>query len=352
MRVIQVLAGASRGGAETAFEEISLALSAAGIEQKIITRSKNKERIKRFQDAGISIETLPFGGFFDFYTRWKIKKIIADYKPQIVQTWMSRATEKTPSSKKPQKYLKVARLGGYYGLKYYKGTDYYIANTPDIKDYLVREGIDKEEIRVINNFSADNPTSAPLTRSEFNTPDDATVILSLARYHHVKALDVLIKAAAEIENIHVWLAGEGPLEQELRQLAAELGIAERIHFLGWRDDRSALLQAADICVFPSRHEPFGTVFVQAWAHKIPLICSKSQGPSQYVRDGEDGLMFDIDNVSQLVQSIKTIIADKNLADRLVDEGYKHYQTEFTREKIIENYISFYQEIIERHNLNK
>ncbi len=352
MRVIQVLAGAVHGGAEAAFEDICLALSASGVHQKIIIRNNNPHRIQKFRDAGIEVETLPFGGLFDIYTSWKIKKIIAEFQPQIVQTWMSRATQKTPVSSHPKTYLKVARLGGYYGLKYYKGTDYYIANTTDIRDYLVREGVDGSHAVTINNFAPEERVVNPIKKSDLNTPDDAPVLLSLARYHPAKALDVLISAMESIKGVHVWLAGTGAQEKELKELAERLGVANRIHFLGWRTDRAALMAAADICVFPSRFEPFGNVVVQAWAQKIPLICSKSQGPLQYVRDGEDALMFDIDNVSQLADLIKRLISDKNLASQLVAAGYQRYTNEFTRDKIVLDYIGFYQKIIEQAGLNK
>ena len=348
MRVIQVMAGAVNGGAEAAFEDISLALSEAGITQKIIIRGNNQTRVQKFKDKNIDIEILPFGGMFDFYTPWKIKKIIADFKPQIVQTWMSRATSKTPSSCKPKTYLKVARLGGYYGLKYFRGTDYYIANTGDIRDYLIREGIDKSRALTIHNFAPDEIVITPVTKKDLNTPDDAIVLLSLARYHPAKALDVLIKSVVDLDNVNVWLAGEGKQEQELKDLAKNLGVENRIYFLGWRGDRAALLQAADICVFPSRFEPFGNVVVQAWAQKIPLICSKSQGPMQYVRDGEDALMFDIDDVGQLKEKIRQMINDKNLSHRLVDAGYNRYKNEFSKDKIVADYIAFYQKIIEEN----
>jgi glycosyltransferase involved in cell wall biosynthesis len=350
MRVIQVMAGAANGGAETAFEDISLALSEAGITQKIIVRGNNKTRLQKFRDAGIDVEILPFGGVFDVYTPWKIKRIIADFKPQIVQTWMSRATSKTPSSHNPKTYLKVARLGGYYGLKYFRGTDYFIANIGDIRDYLIREGIDKDRATTIHNFAPEERVQHPITKKDLNTPDDAIVLLSLARYHSAKALDVLIKSVVDLGNVHVWLAGEGPLETELKNLAKDLGVENRIHFLGWRADRAALLQAADICVFPSRFEPFGNVVVQAWAQKIPLICSKSQGPLQYVRDGLDALMFDIDDVGQLTQKIKQMIDDKDLSNRLVEAGYHRFKNEFSKEKIVTDYTAFYQKII-KENLN-
>ncbi len=351
MRVIQVMAGAAHGGAEAAFEDISLALSAGGLQQKIILRNNNPERVKKFKDAGIDVVTLPFGGRLDFYTPWKLKKIIAEFQPQIVQTWMSRATHKTPPSKNPKTYLKVARLGGYYGLKYYKGTDYYVSNTSDIRDYLLREGVDADHARVINNFALEETVKRPLTKAELKTPEDATVLLSLARYHPAKALDVLLRSVVNIEGVHVWLAGEGPQEKELKRLAADFGISERVHFLGWRSDRAALLKAADICVFPSRFEPFGNVVVQAWAQKIPLVCSKSQGPLQYVRDDEDALMFDIDNVEQLTSKIKQMIGDKDLSNRLVAAGYARYQNEFTREKIVGDYIRFYEDIARRSGIS-
>lgn len=347
MKVLQVLAGAAYGGAEAAFEDIVLALAAAGLEQKVVTRNNNPERIRKLRDAGLEVITLPFGGALDIYTTWRLKRIIADYQPQIVQTWMSRATQKTPSAEGADRYLKVARLGGYYNLKYFKGTDYYVGNTPDIRSYLIKEGIPEDRTTVLNNFADVDVVETPISRADLKTPEDATVILALARYHEVKGLDILIRAAAPVEGTHLWLAGQGPLEDELKALAQELGLADRVHFLGWRTDRAALLQAADICVIPSRHEPFGSVFVQAWAQKTPIICSRTEGPSQYVHEGEDGLFFDIENVSQLETCIRKLMGDQELAKKLAESGYIRFQNEFSKEKITADYLGFYRDILRK-----
>jgi glycosyltransferase involved in cell wall biosynthesis len=350
MRVIQVMAGGVHGGAESAFEDITLALSEAGIEQAVIVRNNNQERIQKFKDAHIPVYTLPFSGILDVYTPWQIKKIIADFKPQIVQTWMSRATHKTPSPKSPKTYLKVARLGGYYGLKYYKGTDYFIANTPDIEKYLVKEGVSRGQVKTLYNFAPEEKPQRIINKSDVNTPQDAPVILSLARYHHAKALDVLIQGLVFLPDVHLWLAGDGPLKDDLMKLAASLEVSDRVHFLGWRTDRAELFAACDMCVFPSRFEPFGNVVVQAWAQRKPLVCSKSQGPLQYVRDGQDALMFDIDDVQAMVTHIKTILNNQGLANSLVSAGYDRYQHEFTKERVVKNYIDYYQEIVAREGL--
>jgi glycosyltransferase involved in cell wall biosynthesis len=344
MRIMQVMAGAERGGAETAFVDMCLALRAAGLDQMVVTRS-NDLRVPQLEKAGIAVKCLPFGGTLDFYTPWKMKSLIAAYRPQIVQTWMSRASWKTPSD--PARYLKISRLGGYYALKYFRTTDYFTTITPGIREYLIGQGISSERIRHINNFAETEAVSKPLRKSDLNTPEDATALLVLARLHPSKAIDTLIRAVADLPAVHVWIAGEGGLRGELEALARDLGIAERIHFLGWRSDRAALLQACDICVFPSRYEPFGTVFVQAWANRVPVICSRADGPRQFVRDGEDGLLFDIDDVNGLTAALEKLISDKELQSRLAEAGYARYQNEFTKERTVQAYLDFYAESLER-----
>lgn len=347
-RILQMMAGAAHGGAETAFVDMCIAMKDVGIEQEIVTRGNSPDRVKRLKNAGLTVHCLPFGGKVDFYTPWQIKKIIKNFKPQIVQSWMSRAASKMVKSDKT--FLNVSRLGNEYKLKYFAHTDCFVAITPSIREYLIHEGVAPDKIRHINNFAETEIVEHKINRAELNTPEDAVVLLSLARLHEAKALDVLIRAVVDLPQVHAWLAGEGPLRGELEQLAKNLGIAERIHFLGWRNDRAALLEASDICVFPSRFEPFGTVFVQAWANRTPLISSTADGPRQFVRDGEDGLIFPIDDVAALKKAIEKLIADSSLRERLVDNGYVRYQNEFTKEKTVQAYLDFYDEIMRREDI--
>src|SRR5262249_59953116 len=96
-------------------------------------------------------------------------------------------------------------------------------------------------------------------------PAEALDPLRLPRLHEKKGLDVLLDALVELPQCMAWIAGDGPLEADLKARAARLGVKDRVRFLGWRMDRGALLAAADICVLPSRWEPFGTVMLEAWA---------------------------------------------------------------------------------------
>ena len=76
-----------------------------------------------------------------------------------------------------------------------------------------------------------------------------------------------------------------------------------MRFLGWRTDRGALLRAADICVLPSRWEPFGTVMLEAWAAGTPLVAAASQGPAALIEDGGNGLLVPVDDVAALAAAV-------------------------------------------------
>jgi glycosyltransferase involved in cell wall biosynthesis len=347
MKILQVMAGGKSGGAETAFVDMCLALQEAGQDIHVVTRS-NDNRLPRLREAGISFTTLPFRGMADLYTRFRLKKIIKDYEPDIVQTWMSRAAVKTPnwqSLKSAKRYHTVARLGGYYDLKYYKAMDYFIAVTPDLKKHIEDSGIDSQRVRQINNFAETENDIKPVLRKELDTPNSATVVVSLGRLHNNKALDILIPSIQELPNVYLWLAGDGPEKEKLEKQAKALGLESRVKFLGWRNDRAALLQAADICAFISRKEPFGTVFVQAWANKVPVIVSDAEGPSQYCIDGENCLMVPKEDYDAVTDAIKKLQKDSVLRLKLVNNGYQKYQEEFTKAKTVQAYLDYYQEIM-------
>lgn len=345
MKILQVMAGAQHGGAETAFVDMCKALHEAGETVEVVTRS-NDVRVPPLREVGIPVHTLSFGGALDILTPRRLVKIAQNFKPDIVQTWMARAPAKTPAWKRSMgipRYLVVSRLGGYYKTKYFKSADYFTTITPDIREYLIRQGVDGNKVKHINNF-AETETAAPLSRAEFDTPDTATLLLGLGRLHKAKAFDTLIRATASLRDVYLWIAGEGPQRGELEKLIADLNVGDRVKLLGWRSDRAALFKACDICVFSSRYEPFGTVFVQAWAQEVPLITTDADGPRQFVRHEQDGLMVPVDDEKAMAAAIGRLVKDADLRGKLVQNGYRRYQNEFTREQTVREYLEFYRQI--------
>lgn len=343
LRVIHVMAGAEDGGAEMAFIDMCLSMKEEGQDVHAICRPNNK-RNPILEKAGIPVHEAPFGGIFDRKTPKIIAKIIEDIQPDVLQSWMSRAASKLPAKPKTDKpLLYVSRLGGYYNIKkYFKRTDIFVGATPDLKDHIVTSGAKEETVFQINNFAETEKDTAPVDRAELNTPEDAFVFLTLARLHKVKGLDTLLHAAQKAPKAFLWIAGAGPEEDALKKLCTSLGLDDRVRFLGWRTDRGALLSSCNAVAFPSRYEPFGSTFVQAWAAQRPLVTTASQGPSQYVRDEEDCLYVEIDDTDGLTHAMQRVIDDSALRDKIVKKGYERYLNEFERQKMTQEYLDLYR----------
>lgn len=340
MRVLQAMAGARHGGAEAFFERLAIGLTRAGVEQKVVIR-KDVERAARLRDGGVEPIQLPFGGLLDFCTPFALKKICRNYRPDVVLTWMNRATRLMPAGN----YSFIARLGGYYDLKYYRRCDHLIGNTQGIVDYLVGQGWPSGRAHYVPNFVPAD-TSSPVSRADHSTPGDAPLLLSLGRLHRNKAFDVLLQAMPSIPKAVLWIAGEGPERDALQAQAQALGIADRVRFLGWRQDVPALMAACDVYVCPSRHEPLGNVVIEAWAGSRPVVAAASQGPSALIEDGVTGMLAPVDSADDLATRINQVLNDQNLADELAKNGHHEFAAKFTEQAVVAQYLDFFNRIVE------
>ncbi|MBI3514134.1 MAG: glycosyltransferase [Proteobacteria bacterium] len=203
------MAGAAHGGAEAFFDRLVGALARAGVAQHVLTRN-HPERLASLRGAGLAPIALRFGGVFDWTTGRRFRREIEQFGPDLVLTWMSRATAFCPArGSTARRFVHVGRLGGYYDPKYYRACAHLIANTADIRDWLVAQGFAAEIVHVLPNFVAATPAT-PVARAAFDTPADAPLLLGLGRLHVNKAFDVLIDALAALPGAFLWLAGEGP----------------------------------------------------------------------------------------------------------------------------------------------
>lgn len=341
LRVVQAIGGGGRGGAELQFTRLALALGRAGLEQRLLVR-RDAQRTAMLRAGDAAPRELPFGGVFDLTTRLGFRREIGRFGPDVVLTWMNRATAFCPHPT-GRRFVHVARLGGYYDLGYYRHCDHLIANTEDIAAYIRRGGWPAERVHYLPNFV--DATQAPAApRAAFDTPAGAPLLLALGRLHVNKAFDVLLEAMAQLPEAWLWLAGSGPLEGALKQQAERLGIAGRVRFLGWRDDPAALAAAADIIVVPSRHEPLGNVVLEAWAQRRPLVAAASHGPAALIRDGESGLLVPAEDAGALAGAVRRVIEEPGLAERLVEGGWAAYQADFTEAISVARYLELFERL--------
>jgi glycosyltransferase involved in cell wall biosynthesis len=333
-RLLQIIAGAPHGGAETFFVRLAAALQRAGEQQRVLIR-RNAPRARALHDAGIAVTELRFGGRLDLATRRGIARAIAEWRPDIVLTWMSRATRLCP----PGDFVHVARLGGYYDLKHYRRCRHLIGNTRDIADYAVRSGWPVERVHWLPNFVPEPPPAAALPRDP-----GMPLALALGRLHPNKGFDVLLEALARAPGIALWLAGDGPLRARLEGQAARLGLGGRVRFLGWREDVPALLATADLLVCPSRIEPLGNVVLEAWAARLPVVAAAAAGPAALIEDRVSGLLVPAEDPAALAAAMTAAIADPALRMRLAAAGRRAYEAGFTEAEVVARYRALFDRI--------
>ena len=311
---LHLLGSAADGGAETYFMDLVTAQHAAGRPVSAAVRH-HAGREAALAQASVPFEVFKFGSPVDLGTRHALKHYAEAREARVLVAWMNRAARHCPKGP----WARVGRLGGYYDLKNYRGFDALVGNTQGIRDWIVEQGWPADRAHYIPNFAEPDDHVAQ-SRAALDTPREAPLLLAMGRLHSAKAHDVTLKALAQIPDAVLWVAGSGPLDGELKALATELGVEDRVRWLGWRNDAGALYRAADIVVFPSRVEPLGNVVIQSWAYGKPVIAAEADGPRALIKDGVDGLLVPIDDAEVLAGTINGLIGAPQLQQRLIAGG--------------------------------
>lgn len=345
MKILPVLGAKAAGGAELFFIRLLRQMHQTENTQLHAAVRKNSWAADQLQQAGIPYTPLPFGGRLDMRTKPRLRTLIQQEHPDVILGMMNRACRNIPQVAVPR----VGRLGGYYNLKNFRNMDHLICITPDLRQYCIDQGWPAEKVHFIPNFveepaptTADDRTTA---RQAYNLPDDAFVCIMGGRLHQVKGIDTTLHALAHLpEHIHGLFVGSGPAETELKQLATDLGIAHRTHWVGWLYPITPAAQAADAWLMPSRHEPFGSSMLDAWAHQLPLIASNVDGPRHLLTDKKNALMIPPDDPAALAAAIQTLATDAASVQTLAQAGHAQYQAAHTPAKVTENYLNFFDSI--------
>ncbi|MDX2027889.1 MAG: glycosyltransferase [Alphaproteobacteria bacterium] len=341
MRILHIMAGRGLGGAETYATDVMVSLHKAGVDQCIVM-SRKAPRYEELKRGGLRLAPWVLDIPLRPLQKFLMHRLVAREKPDVTHCWMRRAASLTPRSKKPV----IGWFGGYYNPRHFRCCSHFVGVTKDIVAHMVKNNVPFANAYFIPTFP-DIVTMPPADRMALATPKDAKVLLALSRLHPKKGLDTLLQALVELPAAYAWLAGEGPIRKELEKLAKDLGVIDRVRFLGWRTDRAALLRAADICVLPSRYEPFGTVILEAWAAGTPFVACRSAGPAAHVEDGENGLLTPIDDAPALAGAMRKILGDDDLRRRLVAQGYAAYIKSYTPEAVTQQWIQLYRNLAGR-----
>lgn len=231
-----------------------------------------------------------------------------------------------------------------------------------VADAIVAFGLPRERTyAVLNAIEVDrwDPTvSGAGVREEFGLDSDATVILTVSRLYKWKGQAELLRAVAQIvepdDGVHVMVVGEddprshpggGSFTAELRALAADLGIEDRVIFTGFRSDVQDLMSACDIYAMPSHEEPFGMVFLEAMCMQRPVVALRAGGVPEVVAEPDAGLLSDPGDVDGLAANLLRLIRDPAERRIMGEAGRRIAASEFASERMARDMEHVYRRVL-------
>jgi glycosyltransferase involved in cell wall biosynthesis len=229
-----------------------------------------------------------------------------------------------------------------------------VAISPAVAAELARGGVPPERTTTIASSVDPDALRPQATRAEMRRAlgagDGACVLLTLCSLVPRKGVDVLLEAFAGLPAQEpapvLWVAGDGPEGAPLAARAAELGIAERVAFLGRRDDAPDLLEGCDVFVLPSRREGLGVAALEALAAGRPVVASRVGGLGQVVVDGESGLLVPPGDAEALRSALARVVASPELREALGRAGPLRVAQGYRADQMVAAYENLYHRILD------
>jgi glycosyltransferase involved in cell wall biosynthesis len=219
------------------------------------------------------------------------------------------------------------------------------------------EGAPASKVRVIHygmtppEVTIDRAEASAALKAELNLPPDAILPGMVCRLVEQKGVRYALTAFAQVlphfPAAHLVIAGDGVQRKSLERQARTLGIANHVHFLGWRRDADRVLAALDVLLMPSLWEGFGLVMLEAMAQRVPIIGSRVSSIPEVVQDGDNGRLVPPRDPAALAEALAELLGDTALRRHMGLMGEDRLETHFSAEVMIDKTLDLYREIARR-----
>ena len=370
-RILQFIGSFHQGGSERQATALSCALKAEGTND-IYVATLNKEGVLRgtMDEAGFTdIPEFPLTSFFNANFVRQVRSCAAylkENKIDLVHTHdfytnvfgmaaasLAGVTAKVASKRETggmrsssQEFVEKLAFGRAEAI---------VANSIAVRNHLTARGISADKINVIyNGLDLPGFENAQKNSEKFGLPTDENIrfVTLVANLRHaVKNVPMFMRAAKRVAeavpNTHFVVAGEGELEAELMAMAVELGIRDKVHFIGRCSDIPSLLSASSACVLTSIAEGFSNSILEYMAAGKPVVATNVGGAAEAVVDGETGYLVASDDDTKMAEHLIELLKDDGKAIEFGDAGRAVVQGKFSQEAQLHNTLGLYNSLLDR-----
>ena len=355
---LQYITPSRLAGAEHFFLSVISHLAQKGHRVIVVTKRDTPLRaeIEKLTSPNIELHAWHTHGKIDPQTLVKLCRLIRRERVDVINTHLTTASWMGALAGKICGVPSVAVVHATDRKTWFQHADHLIAVSGGVKDSLVEQGIDPAKIKVLYHGIDLQRYAAPLdtaaAKARLGLPADARTVgvtaSLIGRKGHRFLLQALKQVEATVGPVHALFAGEGALETELRAHAQELGLSERVHFLGFRRDVTQVVSAMDVFVLPSLKEGLSLAVMEAMALQKPVVCSAIAGLPEVVRDGQTGLLVPPGDVAALQRALETLFADADLRRDLGRNARQFLQDNFEQTACLDAMEAHFNCVVAHH----
>ena len=234
--------------------------------------------------------------------------------------------------------------------------DYYIAVSDNFRDMLISRGFPPQRLyRVYNGLDLSQVGKPSRDKEDFlrqmgvAVNSQSLLVGTMGRLHPVKGQGVLLEAVprvlAAFPQTHFLIAGAGSEKKNLIRQAQRLGVADKVHFIGYVAQPDNYFNAVDINVLPSKSESFPYVLLEGALYRLATVASAVGGIPELIVDGENGFLVTPGDSGELADRLLCLLRDEGLRRRLGQNFYTHVRDNFSTEKLATDHVAIYGEIL-------
>lgn len=331
--------------------------------EAVLVCPKGSSVSRHASDAGLEVIAVPLTTDLDFTFVPRLYSIIKRIEPDLVHLHSRRGADimgglaaraaKTPAIILSRRIDNPIRRGIFSKLKYGCLCDRIVAVSGGVRDALVLGGVDPGKITIVHSVADarkyQKKGSEDKVRAELGLDENSNVIAVIAQLIERKGHRFLFQAAPKIlaafPNTHFLILGEGRLENDLRQLAASLGIQGKVIFAGFRNNIGELLSITTVLVHPATMEGFANCVLQAMAAEVPAVVTRVGGMPESVQDGVNGIVIPPRDVEALEDSVIRLLGDPGLRAKMGSEGKRIVEDQFSVDGMVEGMLSVYGSVL-------
>jgi glycosyltransferase involved in cell wall biosynthesis len=363
-RILHIIPTLDRGGAEKQLVLLATRLPRDKFDVHVCTLTRSGPLSTRLGDARIPLHAVDKRWKIDPPAFWRLQRLIKGLRPSLVHTWLFAANcygrqaalrSGVPHVVAGERCVDRWKVWHELAIDRHlaRRTDRIVTNSSGVVDFYVGHGIPAEKFAVIPNGIEPYATPVPKPRAqildELGLPGNARLIGAVGRLWPQKGYKDLIWAAELLkvvrDDTHLVIIGDGPQYAQLLRWRDNLQIADRVHFLGHRDDVPALLPHLTCFWLGSAYEGQSNAVMEAMNAGIPVIATDIPGNRDLVVPEETGFLFPVGDRATLARLTHRLLDDPTLAQRLSEASQRRMREQFSVDQMVQRHAALYERIL-------